>query len=167
MQLHKESDLEDLFMLRTDPKVMEYMDAPIPEDKTVVLKRIKEIRQDFKDQKGINWTIKLKNSNQAIGYIGLWKIDHQNHRVEIGYALKSEYWKQGITHEAAKKVFDFTFYELKAHSIMGNINPENVASKGFLLNLGFKQEAYFREDYYFNGKFQDSAIFCLLESDWK
>jgi len=165
LQLHEEDDAEDLFILRSDPKVMTYMDQPPAKDKSVVLKRIREIRRDFDLQKGINWTIKLKNSNEAIGYVGLWKIDHTNHRVELGYALKKEYWRKGISHEAIERIIDFAFDDLKAHSIMANINPANKASEGILLKLGFRQEAYFREDFYFEGQFLDSAIFCLLERD--
>lgn len=167
LQLHEETDLDDLFILRTDPSVMQYMDKPIPTDKSIVLQRIKEIRQDFIDRKGINWTIKLKNTPEVIGYMSLWRIDHTNHRVEIGYALKKEYWGKGITYEAACRIIDFAFQDLKAHSIMANINPENKASEALLIKLGFKKEAHFREDFYFKGRFLNSAIFCLLESDLK
>jgi len=166
LQLHEESDVDDLFILRSDPQVMTYMDKPVATDKSVVLQKIKEIRQDFAEKKGINWTMKLKNSNEVIGYMSLWRIDYTNHRVEIGYALKKEYWKQGLTFEAAKNVIDFAFNKLKAHSVMANINPENKGSESLLLKLGFKQEAYFREDFFFQGEFLDSAIFSLLVSDW-
>jgi len=166
LQLHEEADVDNLFILRSDPEVMTYMDSAPAQDKSVVLNRIREIRQDFKDQKGINWTIKLKNSDEAIGYMSLWKIDHSNHRVELGYALKKEHWRKGISYEAAQRVIDFAFKDLKAHSIMANINPDNKNSEALLLKLGFRQEAYFREDYHFDGKFLDSAIFCLLVSDW-
>lgn len=165
LQLHEEADLDDLYLLRTDPKVMTYMDKPIPTDKSEVLNRINGIRQDFKDKKGINWTIKIKNSSEVIGYMSLWRIDHTNHRVEIGYALKHKFWKQGISLEAAQIVINFAFNKLKAHSIVANINPKNKGSEALLQKLGFKQEAYFREDFYFDGKYLDSAIFCLLESD--
>ncbi len=167
LQLHEERDVDSLFELRSDPDVMAYMDMPMATDKSVVLERIREIRKDFQDKKGINWTIKLKNSSVAIGYMSLWRIDHANHRAEIGYALQKEYWKKGISFEAAKKVIDFAFDELKVHNIMANINPKNKSSEGLLLKLGFRQEAYFREDFFFEGKFTDSAIFSLLVSDWK
>lgn len=87
LQLHQKDDVDDLFILRSDPDVMQYMDQPAAKDKSVVLDRIKEIQQDFKDKKGINWTIKLKGESEAIGYMSLWRIDHSNHRVELGYAL--------------------------------------------------------------------------------
>jgi ribosomal-protein-alanine N-acetyltransferase len=108
----------------------------------------------------------MKGSSEAIGYMSLWRIDHSNHRVELGYALKKEFWKKSIALEAATAVIDFAFYKLKAHSIMANINPVNKGSEALLLKLGFKQEAYFRENYHFDGKFIDSAIFCMIVSDW-
>ena len=140
--MHSEEDVDDLFILRTDPDVMKYMDQPPAKDKKVVLDRIKEIRQDFLDKSGINWTIKMKGSTEAIGYMSLWRIDHSNHRVELGYAVKKQYWKKSISQEAAQAVIDFAFKKLKAHSIMANINPKNKGSEALLLKLGFKQEAF-------------------------
>ena len=134
LQLHEESDADDLFILRSDPKVMAYMDKPLATDKSVILQKVREIRKDFEDQKGINWTIKFKSSKETIGYMSLWRIDHSNHRVEIGYALKKEYWKKGISFEAAQRVIDFAFNDLKAHSIMANINPKIRVQSFFCLN---------------------------------
>lgn len=166
LQLHQENDLDDLYILRSDYDVMKYMDQAPATDKQTVLGTIKDIQQDYINKAGINWTIKLKGQNETIGYMSLWKIDHSNHRVELGYALKKEYWRKGITYEAAQAVIDFTFHKLKAHSIMANINPDNSASEALLLKLGFKQEALFRENYHYNGQFFDSVIYCLIVSDW-
>lgn len=167
LQLHEESNVDDLFELRSDTDVMAFMDKPPAKDKAVVLERIRSIRKDFEDKNGINWTIKLKGSDEVIGYMSLWRIDHTNHRVEIGYALKKTYWQKGIAYEAGRRILDFGFNELQAHSIMANINPLNKGSEALLLKLGFRQEAYFREDFYFDGKFLDTAIFSILVSDWQ
>jgi len=167
LQLHKESDVDDLYELRSNPQVMTYMDKPLAQDKSVVLKRIRTIREDFENRRGINWTIKLKELRETIGYMSLWRIDHTNHRAELGYALKPSFWGQGIAIEAAKSVIDFAFDELQVHSIMANVNPQNTASQKLLLKLGFQKEAHFREDFYFNGKFLDSCIYGLLLSDWR
>ena len=45
---------------------------------------------------------------------------------------------------------------------MADVNPANDASQLLLLSLGFEQEAYFRENYYFNGKFLDTTILCII-----
>ena len=160
-------DAKDLFELQTDPEVMAFMDRPMPKNFTEVQNKIKEIQKDFESKKGVNWTIRLKDQREVIGYIGFWNIDHKNHRVEIGYTLKKEHWNKGLATEAARIVIDFAFDKLQAHSICANINPDNRASRALLTKLGFRQEAYFREDYFYDGKFLDSAIFGLLESDWR
>ena len=159
--------VKDLFELNSDPEIMRFLDKPPAKDKIEILAKIKSVHQDFQQQKGINWTIRLKQSSEVIGYFGIWRIDHTNHRGEIGYALKKEFWKKGILNETARAVFDFAFLKLKLHSVMANINPENKASEKALTKLGFQKEAHFREDYFYDGVFLDSVIYCLLVSDWQ
>ncbi len=65
--------------------------------------------------------------------------------------------------EALLAVHDFGFKEMKLHSIEAHINPANTASAAILESAGYIREAYFREDYFFNGIFLDSAIYSLLE----
>ena len=64
--------------------------------------------------------------------------------------------------EALMAVIDFGFNEMKLHSIEGQINPENVVSGVVLEKCGFTREAYFKENFYFQGKFFDSAVYSLL-----
>jgi ribosomal-protein-alanine N-acetyltransferase len=59
----------------------------------------------------------------------------------------------------------FGFKEMNLHSIEANVNPLNERSQKVLERVGFKREAYFRENYLFDGKFLDSVIFSLLEKD--
>jgi ribosomal-protein-alanine N-acetyltransferase len=88
-------------------------------------------------------------------------------RAEIGYAMKPEYWGNGYMYEALAKVINFGFNEFCLHSIEANVNPANASSIKLLEKLGFKKEAYFREDYLYNGKFLDTAIYSLLETDFQ
>jgi ribosomal-protein-alanine N-acetyltransferase len=67
--------------------------------------------------------------------------------------------------ETLKILIDFGFNDLRIHSIEANVNPKNEKSVQLLEKLNFKKEAYFRENYFFNGKFVDSIIYSLLESD--
>jgi ribosomal-protein-alanine N-acetyltransferase len=54
---------------------------------------------------------------------------------------------------------------MNLHSIEANINPENIASRKLLEKTGFVREAYFKENYFFNGKFIDSEIYSLLNKN--
>lgn len=79
--------------------------------------------------------------------------------------LNSSQQQQGIMFEAIQKVTAFGFDSMKLHSIEANINPENMASKKLLEKAGFTKEAHFKENYFFNGRFIDSAIYSLLNKN--
>ena len=67
--------------------------------------------------------------------------------------------------ESLNTLIPFGFNNLKVHSIEANVNPQNSKSIQLLEKAGFKKEAYFRVNYLFNGKFIDSVIYALLETD--
>lgn len=158
-------DAADLFYLKTDARVMAHMDSKKHESINDSLEAITRNQESFKEKTGINWAIIEKDTNQFIGYFGYWRLDRQNSRGEIGYSLKPEYWGQGFMTEAMNCLISFGFEQLNLHSIKANINPNNANSEKLLVRFGFKKEAYFREDYLFEGQFLDSVIYCLLESD--
>ncbi|MGD8782025.1 MAG: GNAT family N-acetyltransferase [Ignavibacteria bacterium] len=159
-------DAEELFRIRSDNRVTKYLDRDnhktVEESKTM----IQGIIQSYKDKAGINWIIREKASFEVVGYIGFWRLIRENVRAEIGYALKPEYWGKGYMSEALLKVLEFGFNEFKLHSIMGNVNPQNKGSIKILEKFGFQKEAHFRENYLYNGKYLDSEIYCLLETDF-
>ena len=65
--------------------------------------------------------------------------------------------------EVLDTIIDYGFTKIGLHSIEANVNPENQASIRLLEKHGFAREAYFRENYYFNGNFLDSAIYSLIK----
>ncbi|MDQ6787925.1 MAG: GNAT family N-acetyltransferase, partial [Acidobacteriota bacterium] len=97
-----------------------------------------------------------------IGTINFWKIKKENYRAEIGYMLDADYHGRGIMNEAIRAVLRFGFGEMNLHSVEANVNPDNAASIRLLEKNGFVREAYFKENYFFGGKFLDSAIYSLL-----
>jgi ribosomal-protein-alanine N-acetyltransferase len=159
------NDAQDLYEIRSDSKVMKYFDREMHKKIDDTLEMIEEIKKSFKEKNGITWIMKEKESKKVIGYLGFWRLIRDKVRAEIGYALKPEYWNKGFMKESLIKIIEFGFNEFGLHSIEANVNPENVNSIRLLERIGFKKEAYFREDYFFQGKFLDSVIYSLLETD--
>ena len=60
---------------------------------------------------------------------------------EIGYLLKSDYWKQGLGTEICKHLLALARELDSEKDIVGIIDPENAASKRLLEKFGF--ESYF------------------------
>jgi [ribosomal protein S5]-alanine N-acetyltransferase len=158
----KDEDIEMLFSLRSDPEVMKYVDKPLAKTQEDVMPLFSQMREDVKNNKGISWIIALKENHEMIGHIGFWRIDKENHRGEIGYMLRKKYFGKGLATEAIKAVVLHGFNNIKFHSVEANINPDNIASQKVLEKTGFIREAFFKENYYFEGRFLDSAIYSLV-----
>lgn len=159
-------DAEELFKIRSDERVTKYLDRDSHKTAAESKRMIEGIIRSYKDKTGLNWIIREKATSKVIGYVGYWQLIRENVRAEIGYALKPEFWDRGYMSETLLKVLEFGFGEFMLHSIMGNVNPHNKRSIRILERFGFKKEAHFREDYLYNGKYLDSAIYCLLETDF-
>lgn len=155
-------DAAALFAMRSDERVMRYIGRPPQKDISEAELLIEQYTENFAKNEAINWAVTLHGQPQLIGTIGFWRMDKVNHRTEIGYTLNANYWRQGIMDEAMTATLEYCFQTLNFHSIEANTDPENDASGRILEKHGFVQEAYFRENFYSNGKFLDSRIYSKL-----
>jgi len=162
-----DADIDMLFCLRSDKTVMKYVDRPLAVTKEDVMPLYNKTVAGVAENTGISWVIGLRETAEMIGQIGFWRIDTENHRAEIGYMLRPEFFGKGFGSEALKAVLSHGFKHFRFHSVEANVSPGNDASKRLLEKAGFVQEAYFRENYYFDGNFLDSLIYSLLEIDMK
>lgn len=157
-------DAKDLHYFRSDKEILKYIDKK-PERSLAKTKKF--IRMLWKlERKGsaVNWALTLKGNDRLMGNICLWNIKKDHHRAELGYTLHTSLHRKGIMGEAVKAVLETGFKKYKFHSIEANINPKNKASIKLLKKNKFRQEAYFRENYYFNGKYIDSVIFSRIST---
>ena len=158
------ADADQVYKLRTDPACMKFLDKAPLKNKEEALALINKMQTGAQNNDNITWGIALKEAPATlIGTIGYWRIEKEHYRAEIGYMLLPEYFNKGYMTEAINRVNEYAFNEMNLHSIEANINPANAASEAILLKTGFVKEAYFRENYYYNGVFLDSAIFSLLK----
>ncbi len=154
-------DVRAMYDMRSNEAVRKFLDQP---KKTFeeTEKLVAEIISGIEKNENILWVLSPKGTNEFIGSIGFWRMQPEHHRAEIGYGMVPKYWGSGLMTEAAKAVFKYGFEEMKLHSVEANVNPKNLPSRKLLEKCGFVQEAYFRENYYYDGKFIDSAIYSLL-----
>lgn len=161
------NDAKDMHQIRSNDDVMKFMDVKRTKSINDAKEIIRNSLVDFKNEKGITWGIIEKRTNSFIGYLGIFRMQPQHCRGEVGYALKPKYWGKGFMSEALRTIVKFGFDKMNLHSIEANVNLKNKSSKKLLGKLGFRKEAYFRENYLFDGKFLDSEIYSLLERDVK
>lgn len=164
----KLTDASAIQQLRSNREVMRFINRPLlhtlPEAEAWVEMNLKTMAENA----GINWCICLKeDAENFIGSIGFWRIEKEHHRAEIGYMLHPAYQGKGLMCEAIQAVNDYGFKHMHLHSIEAQIDPRNLASASVLKKTGFIQEAYFRENYRYEGAetYSDTAIFSLLAPD--
>ena len=155
-------DANEIYFLRSDDEMLKYVGRPKATSIEEIMKWMEMVNDALARNEGVSWAVTLKNEPRLIGIISFWRIDKQHHRAETGYVLHPDYQKKGIMDEALKAILHYGFHTLKFHSVEANIDPENTASKHLLEHNGFIREAYYKENYFFQEKFWDSAIYSLL-----
>ncbi len=160
----REEDAPQLLKLRGDERVMLYMDRETTKTPEEAQKMALDTINIFHQEQGIIWAVTLKDddSDTLIGYAGYHRRMKEDFRAEICYALLPGYWGRGFITEATAEVIRYGFGEMNLHSIEGNVSPGNTVSIKILEKFGFQQEAYFKENIFFNGEFRDTAIYSLL-----
>lgn len=131
----KDEDEEQLFSLRSDDLVHQFLNRPIATSMNDVRQWREKVQQGAAKNEAIMWAIDL--NDLLIGTICLWNISWQDARAEIGYDLLPEYHGQGVMQEIIPVVLRFGFEELKMNSIVASIHPGNIKSIRLVEKLGF------------------------------
>jgi RimJ/RimL family protein N-acetyltransferase len=104
--------------------------------------------------------------SELIGSCGLFSLDTQCKRAEIGYELLRSAWGHGYMDEALRALLNYGFTELALNRVEADVHPDNVTSIKSLQRLGFQKEGYLRERWIVGDVVSDSAIFGLLKREW-
>lgn len=108
-----------------------------------------------------------KESQLSIGECGFHTWNKKHHRAELFYLLKSDTYKQkGYMTEALAIVLKYGFENMLLHRLKALIADDNIPSIKLVNRYGFIKEGTMREDYFTNGKYEDSDCYSLLKSEW-
>ena len=114
----------------------------------------------------LRWSIIKTDGHAVMGCVKL-SLNLRFNSAEIGYWVGKKYWGNGYAGEAAIKVLNYGFSELKLNRIETYAMVVNKASSKILLKLGMQKEGFHRQlikrwDNYINVE-----SFAILLSDWK
>src|SRR5215213_2400533 len=164
----RESDLEDFFEYRSDPRVCEFQGyEPITrEDAEKFFGELKDA-QPGKPGECVRLGIELKSKNKLIGDIALKSESNEPRIVEGGVSLSNQYQGNGYAKEALTAVFDFLFNEAAIHRITGIVDVENPGVIRLLETLKFRREAEFKQSFWDASKneWRDEFLYAMLASD--
>ena len=133
----KIEDENEIFVLRSDERILKYLDIPRAETVDDARKFIARIIDLVKKNESIMWGINLKDSDKLIGTICLWNISEDNTMADIGYMLHPDFQGQGIMQEAIVQVIGYGFGIMNLKIISAEVEPGNAKSINLLERNGF------------------------------
>jgi RimJ/RimL family protein N-acetyltransferase len=112
------------------------------------LQRMQEVEFACYQRDGFgSWLIQLKTSGEAIGSCGVFKREPDS-PVELGYALRSNFYGRGYGLEAAQGVINWAKENINCDKVVATTSPEHHSSIKLLTKLGFTYLGVFEEDNY-------------------
>ena len=85
------------------------------------------------------WLLFLRRTGEHVGCCGLKPRLPSQSVLELGFHLRPEHWGKGYATEAGRAVVTHAFGHLGAASLFAGHHPDNAASGGALLKLGFRR----------------------------
>ncbi len=138
-ELVKEDDLDNIFKLHSNDKVMKYIREP---DTNLYQsqQKILELQEYSQKNSGYGlWCVKTRESHTFIGWVLLIHIElDTKNPIEVGYRLFPEYWGQGYATEMALKMLEHSKYMMKLRTVSAITKEENKASIRVLDKCGFR-----------------------------
>ena len=162
-----EGDLPDLLEINGDPEVTKFLPYATwqsLEDGAAWLKRMEALGATGTGQQLV---AARTGDDKVIGTVLLFKFDEGSARVELGYVLGRQYWKQGLMREALEAVCGHAFSAMGIRRMEAEVNPMNHGSNGLLQRVGFTLEGTMRQRWVAKGVAYDTNFYGYLAEDWE
>ncbi|GFI22376.1 putative ribosomal N-acetyltransferase YdaF [Lachnospiraceae bacterium] len=127
-----------------------------------------EIHLDWlnnKVQKGcVHQFVVCRNIDKMpLGSVYLQNFEEKNKKAEEGIFLGEEQaYGKGVGTEAAKLMLNYAFEYLKLHKVLARVLAYNQASLRMHQKAGYVQEAYFKDELFLDGKYEDLVFFGAI-----
>jgi RimJ/RimL family protein N-acetyltransferase len=115
-----------------------------------------------------SFVIAVKESQEYIGQIDLYKIDWKNRFAFLAVVIgRKEYLGKGYGSEAIRTIQKFAFEELNLNRIELEVYEYNERAYKCYLKCGFSEEGRYRKKIYRKGKYLDAICMSILRSEYK
>ena len=117
---------------------------------------------------GHNYAIIHKDSDQLIGNIGLFDIDHISRRAMLGLFIGDEELRgKGYGTEAIRLLLTFGFDTLNMHNVMLQCDSDNLQGIACYKKVGFREFGRRRASAFKHGDYLDTVYMDILSTEFK
>lgn len=166
-----ESDVDAVYAMRSNADVMRYIRTP-QIDRGEAENWVRLISSRWEKERIGFCAVVEKASDEFVGWCGLWRLMETN-EIEVGYALRREFWGKGYAVEASEAFLHYGFATLDLEKIVAVADPENANSRrvmeklkmkfdgiGFYYRLNLVHYSITKNDYFRNRKTASPARYA-------
>jgi RimJ/RimL family protein N-acetyltransferase len=161
------TDAPAVLRMFTNTKFMEFVASPlfgsIDEANALVARDMAAMASGERLRLGIERV----EDGVLIGNCTLFKLDEESRKAEISYGLLGSALGKGYMHEALTALLTYGFSTLNLNRVHAEVDPKNVKSVASLERIGFSKEGVLRESCIFKSVVSDTAVYGLLQNEWK
>ena len=163
------ADIDDMHAYKSRPDVCRYLPYD-PMSRAEVAERISGVwsRTELTEAgQALNLCVEEVASGRLLGDVVLFWRDAENRTGEIGYVFAPEAAGRGYATEAAGALLALGFEGLALHRITARLDARHDASCRVLERIGMRREALHLQDMWFKNEWSDTAIYAMLEYEWR
>ena len=147
----------------SDPEVTKYLTWPTHTGEDVSAMVLTDWVKRYAEPDCYIWMIELKALGEPIGSISVVNAkDEKVQSAEVGYCIGRNWWHQGITSEAMRRVMDYLFDEVGVQRIEARHDPRNPHSGDVMRKCGMRYEGTHRQADWNNQGICDAAYYAML-----
>lgn len=104
-------------------------------------------------------------TDKPLGVVYIQNIEEEHSKAEEGIFLgEEEAFGKGIGTEAARLMVRYAFEILGLHKLSARVLAYNMASRRMHEGAGYEQEAYFKQELYLDGKYEDLIFYGIIHN---
>jgi ribosomal-protein-alanine N-acetyltransferase len=157
-------DLKALYQQKNEPEVAAMLVGFSTGYSMADLSDWLEHHQQVTDE--VLWVIADAGSNQCVGHVGLYKIDHRIRSAEFGILIGDRsVWGKGLGRACTKFALDYGFQELNLNRICLSVLATNERAISLYNSLRFKEEGLLQQAQYKGGRYIDVLLMRILREE--
>lgn len=124
------------------------------------------------DKNTLMFMIEDISTGEPVGVCGLCYINwiHRNADLSL-YIGKDDIYidtdPSGYSFDILNQLFEYGFNRLNMHKVWCEIYSFDQKKHELFNNFGFTQDGVLRDNYFYDGKYQDSHLFSILADEWR
>ena len=135
--MFRESDLDEYAEMCGDPEVMRYIGDGHCFSRPEAWRNMALIIGHWQLRGFGLWAVEEKRTGALLGRVGCWQPEGWP-GLEVGWALRRQFWEKGYATEAALQAVEYAFNRLGQERVISLIQPENSQSVAVALRLGMQ-----------------------------